>query len=308
MALLGLVLGASATAVTASLVRAGDDAGVRAFHLQEATRRAPSATPLTYAPVGSGWRLPLFGSYPDGRIEHPPVLRERGKPRDGATAGALRATARYDSGSSASRTICVRMCDGYHMPLGHLRSQADWPAHEALCTAMNPGIPVKVFRVPAGAADIDGAVASDGRTYGALPVAYGHEKSSDPGCRPTVPSAGDRRVSLLRDFTLRPGDSVVLDGKVTTFEGSSTWPYNPRNFRDFRSSNELNANQRRMIDDTVGISNREGQMLALRRDMTVQVAKIGDATTIELRGRFESGTGETATASSMRRIVISPES
>lgn len=306
--LLGLVLGAGGTAATVSLVRAGDDAGVRAFHLQEATRRAPSAAPLTYAPVSSGWRLPLFGSSSDGRIEHPPVLRERGKPRDGATAGALRATARYDFGSGASRTICVRMCDGYHMPLGHLRSQADWPAHEALCTAMNPGIPVKVFRVPAGAADIDGAVASNGRTYGSLPVAYGHEKSSDPGCRPTVPSAGDRRVSLLRDFTLRPGDSVVLDGKVTTFEGSSTWPYNPGNFRDFRSSNELNANQRRLIDDTVGISNREGQMLALRRDMTVQVANIGDATTIELRGRLESGTGETASASSTRRIVISPQS
>ena len=308
MVLLGLVLGASGTALTVTLVRAGDDAGVRAFHLQEAARRAPIAAALTYAPVSSGWRLPLFGSYPDGRIEHPPVLRERGKPRDGATVSTLRATARYDSGSGASRTICVRMCDGYHMPLGHLRSQADWPAHEVLCTAMNPGIPVKVFRVPAGAADIDGGVASDGRTSGSLPVAYGHETSSDPGCRPTVPSAGDRRVSLLRDFTLRPGDSVVLDGKVTTFEGSSTWPYNPRNFRDFRSSNELNANQRRTIDDTVGASSREGQILALRRDMTVREAKIDDATTIELRGRFESGSGETATASNMQRIVISPES
>src|SRR6478609_823848 len=104
MVLLGLVLGASGTALTVTLVRAGDDAGVRAFHLQEAARRAPIAAALTYAPVSSGWRLPLFGSYPDGRIEHPPVLRERGKPRDGATVSTLRATARYDTGSGASRT------------------------------------------------------------------------------------------------------------------------------------------------------------------------------------------------------------
>lgn len=130
------------------------------------------------------------------------------------------------------------------------------------------------------------------------------QAGNDAGVGTAVPADGERRVSLLRDG---PGDSVVLDGKVTTFEGSSNWPYNPRNFRDFRSSSELTTNQRRMIDDAAGISSREGQMLALRRDMTVRETKIGDGTAIELRGRFESGSGDTATASNMQRIVISPE-
>lgn len=109
------------------------------------------------------------------------------------------------------------------------------------------------------------------------------QAGDDAGVGTAVAADGERRVSLLRDFTLRPGDSVVLDGKVTTFEGSSAWPYNS------------------------SISSREGQMLALRRDMTVREAKTGDVTAIELRGRFESGSGDTATVSNMQRIVISPE-
>ena len=65
---------------------------------------------------------------------------------------------------------------------------------------------------------------ADGKRYGALPMAFSHEKAADPACRPAIVQAGERRVSLLRDITLRPGDSVVLDGKVSTFSGSTSWP------------------------------------------------------------------------------------
>jgi hypothetical protein len=305
MSLLGLALGAGGAVLTVSMVQAEDDAGIRAFFREEAARRverqprrASYSGVTAYAPARSGWSLPLFNSTPDGRIAHPPVVLNpfkrhqaaeapRRQPRHTKVVGLDTVSGAADT----ARTICVRMCDGFHAPIGYLRAQSDMKAHEALCQAMNPGIPVKVFRIPAGAASIDGAVAPDGRTYGSLPVAYGHETSADPACRPAIVAAGERRVSLLRDITLRPGDSVVLDGKVKTFTGGTRWPYSTRDFEDFRGSRELSASQRRMIDETVGISRREAQMQALRRQMRTREAALRDenllSDALPLRGTLD---------------------
>ncbi|RDJ27671.1 DUF2865 domain-containing protein [Bosea caraganae] len=306
MSLLGLALGAGGAVLTVSMVQAEDDAGIRAFFREEAARRAERQPQraayggvTAYAPARNGWSLPLFNSTPDGRIAHPPVVLNPFKRQQAAEAPRRQPrhtkVVGLDTVSGAAdtaRTICVRMCDGFHAPIGYLRAQSDVKAHEALCQAMNPGIPVKVFRVPAGAASIDGAVAQDGRTtYGSLPVAYGHEKSADPACRPAIVAAGERRVSLLRDITLRPGDSVVLDGRVRTFTGGTRWPYSTRDFEDFRGSRELSASQRRMIDETVGISRREAQMQALRRQMRTREAALRDdnllSDALPLRGTLE---------------------
>ncbi|WP_439498493.1 DUF2865 domain-containing protein [Bosea sp. (in: a-proteobacteria)] len=303
----GAVLGVGGMMLTVSLVKAGDDAGVRAFILEEAAKRAVLAPRASaYAPAGIPMRLPLVQTNPDGRIAHPPVNLQVKKRSSGKKSAD--ANAHYDTVSGAAnvaRTICVRLCDGYHMPIGHLRSQSDMPAHEALCTALNPGIPVKVFRVAAGAESIDGATASDGKTYGSLPVAYSHETSADTACRPAIATAEDRRVSLLRDFTLRPGDAIVLDGKVTTFEGSSSWPYTARNFRDFRNSRELSARERRTIDAAVGVSRREGQIRSFRKQMRVDEAK-ANAATVALRGQSDTAPAGTNTTV-VRHITIDPE-
>lgn len=307
---LGLALGAGGAVLTVSLVQAEDDAGIRAFHRQEASarqaQRALSRTAVypaagqAYAPARQIWRLPLFQSHADGRLAHPPVDLNpfrAAAPADGAAKPAAkprRNAPRYDTVSGAAnvaRTICVRMCDGFHSPIGYLTSQADLPAHEALCAAQNPGVPVKVFRVPAGASTIDRAVSSDGKTYGSLPVAYQYETSSDPACRPAVVKADERRVSLLRDVTLRPGDSVVLDGRVTTFTGSARWPYRASDFRDFRSAVELSASDRRAIDDKVGISRRDAELRSFKRQMRVREASLRDdsiaSDALELRGALQ---------------------
>jgi hypothetical protein len=302
----GVALGVGGMMLTVSLVKAGDDAGVRAFILEEAAKRT-ALTPRAsaYAPATVPLRLPLVETNRDGRIAHPPVSLDRKKHSIRKSADA---NAHYDTVSGAAnvaRTICVRLCDGYHMPIGHLRSQSDLPAHEALCTALNPGIPVKVFRVAPGAETIDGAVASDGRTYGSLPVAYSHETSADSACRPAIATAEDRRVSLLRDFTLRPGDAIVLDGKVTTFEGSSSWPYTARNFRDFRNSRELSARERRTIDAAVGVSRREGQIRSFRKQMRVDEAKANRAA-IALQGQSRAAPAGTNTTV-VRHITVDPE-
>lgn len=301
---LGLSLGAGGAILTVSLVQAGDDAGVRAFQLEEAANRRATRAPRdgvysasAYAPARNTWTIPLFRTIPDGRIAHPPVVLNPFRPseaaprRHQAKRQAVSRPPTKTAATKAARTICVRLCDGFHAPLGDLRAQSDLKAHDALCRAMNPGIPVKVFRVPAGANTIDGAVAQDGKTYGSLPVAYGHEKSADPACRPPVVAEGERRVSLLRDITLRAGDSVVLDGKVKTFTGASRWPYSPRDFVDFRAAGELSASQRRSIDQRVGVSRGEAQLQALRRRMRTREAALHDdsvmSDAVVLRGSID---------------------
>lgn len=312
MAAVGLALGAGGAITTVSLVQAGDDAGVREFLLQEAAnrrvRQAPqqayyaSAQPVAYAPARN-WQMPLFQTRADGRIEHPGIDLNPFRPRDANGAQAVQArkpakakvaAVNLDTVSGAAdvaRTICVRLCDGFQAPLGYLRSQSDMKSHEALCQAMNPGIPVKVFRVAAGADHIDDAQSADGKRYGALPVAYSYQSSADPACRPAIVKAGERRISLLRDFTLRPGDSVVLDGKVRTFSGSAQYPYSPRDFRDFRTSAELSHGQRKQIDERVGISRMEAEAGTLRRQMRLREASLHDDTVaidaVSLRGSLE---------------------
>jgi hypothetical protein len=311
----GLALGAGGAITTVSLVQAGDDAGVREFLLQEGAnrrvRQAPqqayyaSTQPVAYAPPARTWQMPLFRTRDDGRIPHPTVELNPFKPRDAFADPAAQprkaarprvAAVNLDTVSGAAdvaRTICVRLCDGFQAPLGYLRSGSDMKSHEALCQAMNPGIPVKVFKVAAGADTIDDAQAADGKRYGALPVAYSYQNSADPACRPAIVKAGERRVSLLRDFTLRPGDSVVLDGKVRTFSGSAQYPYSARDFRDFRSSAELSKGQRQQIDERVGISRMEAQATILRRQMRLREASLHDdnlaSDAFVLRGPIEPG-------------------
>lgn len=313
MAALGLALGAGGAIFTVSLVQAeSDDASARAFYQQEAASRRTqrvsqqaayaSVAPTAYAPSRGSWSLPVLNMQSNGRIAHPPIELNPFRPRNGATGAAAKpkaarshtTAARVDtvSGSAdVARTICVRLCDGFHAPIGYLGAKSDMKGHEALCQAMNPGIPVKVFRVAAGADTIDDAQAADGKRYSALPVAYSHEKSADPACRPAIVKAGERRVSLLRDFTLRPGDSVVLDGKVRTFAGGSSWPYSTRDFRDFRSSADLSKGQRQQIDERVGISRLEAEARVLRRQMRLREASLHDDTiasdAITLRGTLD---------------------
>ncbi len=313
LAALGVALGSGGMVLTASMVLAEND-DARELNLQEIARRneqtrlrnaayasthaAPQAH--AYAPAGNRWRLPLTQMLPDGRLAQPQIelnpfhkSTRKSAARHHRVAGT--ATASLDAVTDRAQTFCVRLCDGFHAPIGYVRSPSDLKAHEALCKAMNPGVPVKVFRAAAGTAGIADAVAADGKRYSALPMAFSHEKSADPACRPAIVQAGERRISLLRDITLRPGDSVVLDGKVSTFTGGSSWPYSRRDFRDFRTASELSKTQRQQIDERVGISRMEAQSLGIRRQLRVREALLQDDTVASdaiLRGTIEPTTRE----------------
>lgn len=321
-------LGAAATMLGVSFVQANDDASPRAFLAQEAqrgrvgrstnlfegvrvARPAPVATPSFYAPAPRSVAAPIFRTTITGALLEPPVVlnpfaqHTRGAERSAAKRSVARIIAVDTDSKSAMdvvsgaantmRTICVRLCDGYHAPIGYLGSTSDMPAHEALCRASNPGLPVKAFRVAAGAPTIADATSSDGKTYASLPMAYAYEKSGDQSCRPAIAQANERRVSLLRDFTLRPGDAVVLDGRAKVFNGSSHWPYRASDFRDFRQSPQLSVVQRQRIDNVIGLSRMEASRRAERRNALVREASLitgsmSDIGPTFLRGSISAGT------------------
>jgi hypothetical protein len=302
MAALGLVLGVGGAVLTASLGQAEDDGGVRAFHRQEAARQAMRAAPAAaytaasaYAPAIRLRDLPLVQTHADGRIAHPRVELNPFKRRQTEPARTRKRVAaiRYDAAAGAAkvlRTVCVRLCDGSHAPIGQLHNKADIETHRALCSAANPGVPVKLFTLAPGVDAIEGAVASDGTRYRSLPMAFAYEREVDPTCRPAQAGAAGRGLSALRDITLRPGDSIVLDGKVRTFTGGQ-WPYTEADFRDFRVA-KLSAEQRRAIDDKVGISQREAQLRSLRRSMAPREAAWHDpnfaSDAVGLRGMLDA--------------------
>ena len=201
----------------------------------------------------------------------------------------------------AGRTICVRLCDGFHAPLGHARSRADFSAQEALCEAQNPGVPARLFRLSSGSTSVERAVAGDGTSYTALPNAYAYEKKADPLCRPAIVTAGERRVSLMRDITLRPGDSIVLDGKVETFTGSSAFPYEAGDFADFRRAAKLGLATRRMIDETVGITLAETRQKLLRQSLQVREEPRELAEIAELRGTLDA---DALVAAPLRETIL----
>jgi hypothetical protein len=279
-AALGLALGAGASLLAVSLVQAENDNGIRDVQRNDFNgRRGP-------VQVSAAVQRPVYSSYVAAPISNPLAQGRNArsstnqlffpsldlnpfKQRTDMDAPAKRRVSKQaakgesseiavdtvSGAANVTRTICVRMCDGFHAPIGYLASTNDLPGHEALCKAMNPGVPVKLFKVAAGETDLDKAVSSDGKTYGSLPVAYAHEKSSDPACRPAVTTA--QRVSVLRDFTLRPGDAVVVGTGARVFSGGTKYPYALSDFRDFRSSELLSAADRNRIDLIVGASRAE---------------------------------------------------
>jgi hypothetical protein len=280
LAALGMTLGAGASILTVSLVQAENDSGIRDVQRSDfnvrrgnqpvATVQRPVYSSYVAAPVAN----PLSQSNSRGQLFFPSLDLNPFKPRSDMNAPAKRRVAKQATRSERSeiavdtvsgaanvtRTICVRMCDGYHAPIGYLNSSSDVAGHEALCTAMNPGVPVKLFKVAAGETSLDKAVSSDGKTYASLPVAYAHEKSSDPSCRPATTAF--QRVSVLKDFTLRAGDAVVVGNTARVFNGGTRYPYATSDFRDFRSSELLSASDRNRIDLIVGTSRAE----RLKRD------------------------------------------
>jgi Protein of unknown function (DUF2865) len=323
LGLLGAAIGIGGAVLGVTLVQAGDGADmlevVRFDAAQRAARRAaaPQVVYSSYAPQRPSIAQPLGRIDARGSVMFPsfdlnpfiprgqqPAKRQREARKSNPTA-----TTAYDQVSGAAdvaRTICVRLCDGYQHPIAHLRDSDDLPGHEALCSAMFPGVPTRVFRVAAGADGIDDAVAADGKTYRSLPMAYAYQTSIDPAC--ARPRRGAETISLMRDFTLRAGDTVMVNGRPRVFNGSTSYPFTSANFRDFRASAQVNASTRRKIDELVGVSRQERLQREARRLSRIREANAEDTSrAVDVLRGGPAVIGESGSAGrSIRVIEIAP--
>lgn len=128
------------------------------------------------------------------------------------------------------RAVCVRLCDGYFFPMGNVHGAAvNLADQEAMCSRTCPGAPSHVYVLPAGSDKIEQASTPDGRLYSALPVAFRHTQTADNTCS-CQPSNERQLMSLMKDFTLRPGDAVATSTGVRVFKGAAHWPYRSKDF------------------------------------------------------------------------------
>ena len=126
------------------------------------------------------------------------------------------------------RSVCVRLCDGFFFPIGPLSRQSDWRNQEAACSGLCPDAPTQLFVEPAGSDRIEDATSSNGARYTALPVAFRNRATADNTC--TCHHRPGQTFSLLNDFTLRKGDSVMTATGIMVFRGAKRLPYAQNDF------------------------------------------------------------------------------
>ncbi|HYF55503.1 MAG TPA: DUF2865 domain-containing protein [Salinarimonas sp.] len=255
-AVLGLALAALVAGAGAGL--AHDDAGILTFFREEAARRLPAPVAAVVAAAPRPAQGPARVARAEPRRETP-----RGPRVDPVPRAASVATAAASVRPSTGRTACVRLCDGYHFPLGPIASAGDRPVHQAACEAACPHARVALFTLAPGVADIGGARGPDGILYRALPQAFAHQSRRVADCSCQGPDNVARRIDPAADRTLRRGDLIVGRASAQAYAGRAGA------FEDFRRSRALSPVARRQVDALLAVSVREARREAFLRTMTV---------------------------------------
>lgn len=173
----------------------------------------------------------------------------RGSRRDRNNAKLARNSA-SGPGLSGAQSVCVRLCDGFHFPVGAYKGPGDNRAYEAICSGLCPGAPTRLYVLKKGATDISEAVSirKDGRSYAALPVALRHTAKRDNTCSCRAPDEPHMAlVSLRKDFTLRQGDAVMITRGMRVFRGAKRWPYRTSDFTSLKRARGLSRTQKRTL-------------------------------------------------------------
>lgn len=137
----------------------------------------------------------------------------------------------------AGRSVCVRLCDGYHFPIGANPGASDIAGQEAVCASACPDSPTRLYLVPAGSEDISDAYSARGaKSYAALPVALRHTSTRDNTCTCRRNVSHVARLSHLTDATLRPGDAVMTHKGFRFLRGARQFPFKDSDFSGIESS------------------------------------------------------------------------
>lgn len=279
-ALAGLILGLGSVTVGTTFVQAAERDSLLGFF------EALFNSPKQEAPVAPPPQPRRYSSLPDARhIREKPLLQRarslaalRGTGVMRRRLGERRQQTAVRGSPPGTRTVCMRMCDGFLFPLGNLASKADLPVHEASCASACPGSETRLLTLAPGETDLDRAVGLNGQPYRASALAnvYRERRVANCSCQP---AEGAEPLSLVRDLTLRRGDVVATaeSAEVVTRVGNGRVA-----LKDFRIAKGLSRSSSRQIEARVGTLQREEQARAFRRalraierERIVQVASAG---------------------------------
>jgi hypothetical protein len=93
-----------------------------------------------------------------------------------------------------------------------------------------------VFFRASGSDQIEDAIASNGQSYAALPVAFRYRSTVDNTCTCGARGARESSVALFHDPTLRKGDFIMTAAGVRVFRGGHAPPYDVDDFIDLAQS------------------------------------------------------------------------
>lgn len=285
-ALLAAICGLGLAAAGVTLVRAADDTGlfeiIRSDYLRSMAQR---------------YRLPPRDGYrPYRYASDSPYL----EPRRSAPRRVVRRKARVEFAAANARigarlTLCVRTCDGYAFPLGHLASQTDVKAHEAACSAACPGAETALYTLMPGQSRDDPTKAvsvRDGGPYTRLATASLFRTKRVAACSCTGPDNVARRLPIALDPTLRVGD-VVVDpkGDAKVYAGRGRVPHSPQAFSDMRGNRVLSRTASAQVDRLMGTSQREAALRAYQRGLRTREASLRGGGFTEVKAPAGSGSG-----------------
>lgn len=264
LALLGLVLGFGGVTFGATMVRASERGAIADFFDALFGTAKPAPIPTAAVPVPR--KAPRrYAALPDARTLG--SFRPRGQtPRIQARVMPPRSAAPPLTAAGVekgTRTVCVRLCDGYVFPIGRLRDPADLPVHAAACAAACPSARTDLFTLASGRTEMDQAVGLDGRPYLAASWAnlYRRTRVENCGCQP--PRKAGPLMAIADDRTVRTGDVVTTgDSAEVVTRVTRQGPV----MADYRDA-AIGEARRRAIEGRVGALRREADAAAFRRGL-----------------------------------------
>jgi hypothetical protein len=111
------------------------------------------------------------------------------------------------SGGGTYRTVCVRMCDGFFVPMSYATTKSNFQQDQNKCRA-SCGDDARLFfhRNPGGA--MEEAIDLNGRVYGRLPNAFKFRKTLVDGCSCRPPPWSEAELTRHRGYAAGPQSPV----------------------------------------------------------------------------------------------------
>ena len=96
-------------------------------------------------------------------------------------------------------TVCVRMCDGFYIPMSYATTRENFYQDQAKCSA-TCGAEARLFFHRATSGSMDDAVDMSGRAYSYLPHAFRFRKAVVEGCACRPPPWSDAELARHRSY------------------------------------------------------------------------------------------------------------